>query len=87
MLKFIFEVNHDTKVSEIEYKLISKIVHDSCCISVADYFAKYSTELSVLERKLHYPIMERELSRLFYVQKKACLQIYEIIKAKHASSV
>ena len=56
-------------------------------MSFADYFSKYSQELSVLERKLQYPIMELELMRLFHLKAKSVQLIYEIIKAKHSQSL
>lgn len=49
---------------------MSKVVQTSCCVTFSEYFSKYSQELSVLERKLHYPIMERELMRLFHLKAK-----------------
>jgi hypothetical protein len=74
-------------VGQIEYKLTCKVVHSSCCVSFADYFSKYSQELSVLERKLQYPVMERELMRLFHLKAKSVQFIYDIIKAKHSQSL
>lgn len=56
-------------------------------MSFADYFSKYSQELSVLERKLQYPIMERELMRLFHLKAKCVQFIYDIIKAKYSRSL
>ena len=56
-------------------------------MSFADYFSKYSQELSVLERKLHYPVMERELMRFFHLKAKSVQFIYDIIKAKYGQSL